>query len=401
MSPALSSPARLIAIVLWLAGLAALPCAALEGAEPAPVFQRTQLDAKFRSEGVAVGDFNKDGKLDIAAGFVWYEAPNWKLHQITNTAPEYDPKGYSNAFCCWADDLNHDGWTDLIVVDFPGTPTWWFENPQGADKPWEKHTLTPVTNNESPTYLDLNGDGKRELICGVAPNSAASDGPDRQMAYLTPDKDPKAPWIIHPISAKAPPGTQRYSHGLGVGDVNKDGRNDIVVGDGWWECPAEDKGQEWAFHAADLGKLGAQMYVFDFDGDGDNDVFSSSPHAFGMWWHEQVAPNEWKSHEIDKTFSQIHGVCFADINGDKLPDLVCGKRWWAHAAGDPGVNDPAVFFWFELKRENGKPNWIPHQFDHNSGPGTQFELNDVNGDGLLDVIASNKKGVHLFTQKRE
>ena len=42
-----------------------------------------------------------------------------------------------------------------------------------------------------------------------------------------------------------------------------------------------------------------------------------------------------------------------------------------------------------------------HQFDHNSGPGTQFEVSDVDGDGHVDVITSNKKGVHLFLQRRE
>ena len=67
----------------------------------------------------------------------------------------------------------------------------------------------------------------------------------------------------------------------------------------------------------------------------------------------------------------------------------------------PSVNEPAVFYWWELKRESGRPVFVPHEFDHNSGVGTQFELADVNGDQLLDVVSSNKKGVHLFTQVRE
>ena len=46
-------------------------------------FKKTQIDPRFRAEGVAVGDFNHDGKQDIAAGFVWYEAPNWTMHPIT------------------------------------------------------------------------------------------------------------------------------------------------------------------------------------------------------------------------------------------------------------------------------------------------------------------------------
>jgi hypothetical protein len=388
--------------VLSLGLLLPLFAGALAVAEsPKVTFKRTQLDPKFRSEGVAVADFNKDGKMDIAAGFVWYEAPDWKMHQITEKAPEYDPKGYSNAFCCFAEDVNGDGWSDLLVVDFPGTPTWWFENPKEPGKLWTKRTVTPVTNNESPQYLDIDGDGKRELLLGFAPDTKNSDGPDRQIGYAKPTKDPNEPWTLHAVSAKGVEGAKKYDHGIGIGDINGDGRNDILVATGWWESPASAGETPWKFHAANWGGKAAQMYAYDFDGDGDNDVITSSPHAFGLWWHEQVGPNQWKQHEIDHSFSQIHGVILADMNGDKLPDIVCGKRWWAHAAGDPGVNDPAVFYWFELKRENGRPVWTPHQFDHNSGPGTQFEVADVNGDGLLDIISSNKKGVHYFEQVRE
>jgi hypothetical protein len=322
------------------------------------------------------------------------------MHTIIEKTPEYQPKGYSNSFCTWADDLNGDGWTDILVVDFPGTPTWWFENPKEPGKVWTRRTVTPVTNNESPTYLDLDGDGQRELICAFADGNP--DGPDRWMGYVTRTSDPNAPWTRHKVSSKGAPGTMKYAHGLGIGDVNSDGRNDILCAEGWWEAPADQsKEGEWEFHKAPWGGKAAQMYAYDFDGDGDSDVITSSPHAYGIWWHEQVGKNEWKQHEIDMTFSQVHGVCMADINGDKLPDLICGKRWWAHAAGDPGVNEPAVFFWYELRRENGRPIWVPHQFDHNSGPGTQFEVNDVDGDGLLDVVASNKKGVHYFRQVRD
>jgi len=142
--------------------------------------------------------------------------------------------------------------------------------------------------------------------------------------------------------------------------------------------------------------------VFDFDGDGDNDVLSSAAHKVGIWWHEQLADSKWQTHEIENGFTQTHALCLADINGDGLPDFVTGKRWWAHGPkGDINPGDPAVLFWYELKREAGKPTWIPHEIDHDSGVGTQFEVADVNGDKLLDVVISNKKGVFYFEQVRK
>jgi hypothetical protein len=208
-------------------------------------------------------------------------------------------------------------------------------------------------------------------------------------------------WTLTPVSAESGPNTQRYAHGLGIGDINGDQRKDIVVPQGWWEAPEDKSAGEWKFHAAPLGQACADMIVYDFDGDGDADVLSSSAHAFGVWYHEQTAPGEWATHELDKDVSQTHSICLGDINGDGLPDFVTGKRWWAHAAGDPGVNDPAIISWYELRREDGKAKWTRHQFDHDSGHGTQFELADMNGDGQLDVVSANKKGVFYFEQVRK
>jgi hypothetical protein len=363
-------------------------------------FKKTRIDPIFRSEGACVADFNKDGKLDICAGFVWYEAPDWKMHNLTEKAPEYDPKGYSNAFCCFAEDVNNDGWSDVLVVDFPGTPTWWFENPKEAGKLWPKHTVTPVTNNESPLYLDVDGDGKKDLVCAVNPDKKNADGPEKYLAYVKLPTDPNAEGAIQQVSEKGIPTGNKYTHGLGVGDINKDGRLDVLNPDGWWEAPAEKSESPWKLHRVPFGQ-GAHFQIYDYDGDGDNDVITTSPHAFGIWWHEQLPDGTFAKHEIDKSFSQTHATVLADLNGDGLPDLITGKRWWAHAKGDPGGDDPAVFFWFELQRENGRPRWIPHQFDHDSGVGTQFEVIDVNGDKLLDIVASSKKGVHYFEQVRE
>ncbi len=369
-------------------------------------FKTKQIDYVFRSEGGCVGDFNHDGKLDIAAGSVFYSAPKFeKMNLIRNSAEYHDIYHYSDTFMNFADDLNGDGWTDLIVVGFPSKDTSWFENPKGEKGPWKRHLIVSVSNNESPQYLDVDGDGRKELLMATSPSERDFDGPERRLVLLRPEQDPTQPWKISPISAPGAPATNRFSHGLGAGDVNGDGRNDIVCTEGWWESPspsmASDTSAEWKFHSAKLGPNCAHMQVFDFDGDGDADIASSSAHETGVWWYEQT-PEGFKQHTIDSSFAETHALVLADINGDGLPDLVTGRRWWSHAPADrSGWNEPRQLVWYELQREGGQAKWIPHKINDESGVGTQFEVADVNGDGLLDIVTSNKRGVFYMEQVRE
>jgi hypothetical protein len=288
--------------------------------------------------------------------------------------------------------VNADGLVDVIIVDFPGQPTWWFENPGDTESVWPKHEITHVTNNESPQFVDVNGDGERELIC-------AWDG--GFFGFVTPQSHPEALWTLNPVSLPGSPGTEMFSHGCGAGDINGDGRTDLVVTEGWWEQPDVDLSSTWLFHPAPLGPACSHMQVFDYDADGDADVLTGSAHDFGIWWYEQQPDEQWVQHEILNTFSETHAVCSADVNGDGLPDFVTGKRWWSHGGHGPGGGEAPVLYWFEFSREGGEPTWTPHQIDDDSGIGTQFEVADVNADGLLDIITSNKRGTFLFEQVRE
>lgn len=387
-----------IALALSLTFSLALSASA---AEPF-TFKKTKLDEKFRGEGVAVGDFNHDGNLDLATGEGYYAAPDWKFQPIREQAREFDPLKYSECFQAWARDFNNDGWDDLLVVEFPGRPTVWLENPKGVERPWTRRVAVEVTNNESPEFIDVDGDGFSDLLLGTSADPKNSDGPEKYMAIARPDADPKKPWKLQTVSEKNVDMARKFYHGIGAGDLNGDGLLDIVTPNGWWQQPRlGDRRPTWAFTPAKLGEPCAQMHVFDFDGDGDADVLSSAAHKLGMWWHEQTKEG-WQTHEISKDFSQTHALVHVDLNGDNLPDFVTGKRYWAHGPnGDVNPGDPAVLYWFELSRKDGKPVWTPHKIDDDSGVGTQFQVTDVTGDGKLDIAIANKKGVFLFEQVRE
>ncbi|MBN1491612.1 MAG: VCBS repeat-containing protein [Phycisphaerae bacterium] len=343
-------------------------------------FRKHTIDAAFRSEGVAVADFNGDGRLDIAAGNVFYTGPDWKPVPMLGEAKAFNRYGYSDAFLCYADDVNRDGAMDLIAVGFPGKQTYWLANPGAAGGIWRKHLAVERTGNESPAYADIDGDGRRELIFMDEGRCLAAQ----------PTDDPTQPWRTRAISNAGDPAP---GHGLGIADVNGDGRVDVLIPDGWWQGQSE---MPWPFHAATFFG-GAQLCVADLDGDGDNDVLGSSAHGYGIAWSEQTSDG-WKQHEIDDTISQTHAIALVDFNGDGLLDFVTGKRFWAHNGHDVGSFQPAFLCWYEQQRQDGQLSWVQRIIDTDSGVGLHFEIVDLNGDGLLDIVTSNKKGVYYFEQ---
>ena len=368
-------------------------------------FEHKQLSTEFFCEGATFGDVSGDGQMDLISGPYWFEGPVFEKKQAFYEPSPYSIETYSDCFFYFVEDFNADGRIDIFRIGFPGEEASWYENPGSASSDaWERHIVFQGVDNESPTFVDITGDGKREMLF-------IHEG---AYGYAEPDWDmPEEPWTFIPISEDR--GLQKYTHGLGYGDVNGDGRLDLLEAKGWYEQPEVLEGDStWTYHPFDFAVGGAQMYAYDFDGDGDNDVVTADQaHAWGLLWHENLMEKgevAFKTHVImgehpeendyGIAFSQLHAMDLVDMDGDGVKDIITGKRFWAHMGHDPGGHMDPVLYWFKTVRlENGGVIFKPYHIGSQTGVGTQLVVKDYNSDQLPDIAIGNKKGIALYTHK--
>ncbi len=396
-------------VTISVAGLAA----AQEASGAGPGWERVILSRTFHCEGAAIGDVDGDGHGDAVAGPFVYLGPDFARRLELHEPVASDPLRYSDSFFQWVHDVDGDGRADVVEVGFPGRELRWYQNPGGdltAAGHWPRHVVFHGVDNESPDYVDLLGDGLRRLVCNHG----------GRLGWVEPTgADPREPWRFVPLSPDL--GFPTFQHGLGVGDIDGDGRLDVLERGGWWRQPPQlEPGEPWERHAVDFAagrRGGAQMLVTDVDGDGLADVVTSlDAHGWGLSWFRQRRAQGAISFEerrvLDErdpaapsafTFSQIHALALADVDGDGVSDVVTGKRHWAHGpSGDPEPNAPALVAWLRVERgagEGGEARLVPQVLDGDSGVGTQLAVGDVDGDGRVDVLVANKKGAHLFLQR--
>ena len=353
-----------------------------------PQFRTQVVNPAAEYPACAVFDVNKDGYADIVSGGFWYAGPKWEKHFLRDVEVirgRFDD--YSNLPL----DVNADGWLDIVSVNYRSQSLFWVEHPgekikSAPDTPWTKHVIDTPGPMETGRLHDIDGDGQLDILPNgigfacwyeLAP-SAAGDGRSSSR------------FIKHDLPKEV------SGHGIGFGDINGDGRGDIVGPRGWLEAPEDRRGGRWRWHAAwELPRdASVPILVVDVDGDNDGDLIYGRGHRYGLYWLEQTkdaaGQRAWQRHAIDTSWAQAHSLLWEDLNGDQQPELIAGKRYMGHEGKDPGEWDVlcGYSYQFDRRRRTWRRNEL--QTGNRVGFGLDPTAADLDGDGDLDLVAADR-----------
>lgn len=363
----------------------------------AVLFVPHDLNPTAEFPACAVLDVNRDGKLDIASGGFWYEAPHWKRHflrEVEIIRGRYDD--YSNLEL----DVDGDGWTDLVSVNYRSRSLYWLKNPgpalqENPDTPWTKHVIDVPGPMETGRLHDIDGDGQLDIL----PNGVTFAAWYELVRERADDGTLRPRWLRHDLPREV------AGHGVGFGDINGDGRGDMVGPHGWLEAPQDRRGGRWIWHPEwELSPdASVPILVQDVDGDGASDLIFGRGHRYGLYWLQQGrdarGERTWTLHAIDTSWAQAHSIFLADLTGDGRPELVAGKRYMGHEGRDPGEYDLWCAYYYQWQSATRTWRRYPIYEGHRAGFGLDPKVADLDGDGDLDLVVADRCSLCLFENR--
>ncbi len=350
-----------------------------------PLHFRMQRVSLETYESVGAFDVNGDDRPDLVSGGFWYEGPAFIQKHVVGEVKRYGE--YYDDFSTIPLDVNGDGRLDFVTGGWWGSALHWRENPGKPDAEWPDHVIAPTGNVETTRAWDVDGDGLPELV----PNNP---GFPFKFYRLNRDAAGKALGAFTEYKIF----DQKQGHGLGFGDLNGDGRGDFILADGWLEAPKQPLTEKWTWHPDfKLGSASVPILVQDVNGDGRADLIVGQAHDYGLDWYEQTAAKTWKKHAIDPHQSQFHEMAWVDLDGDKKPELLTGKRYRAHNDHDPGSHDDYGIYYYQWTGETFVKQIISYgPMGVGKGTGIHFAVTDLNADGHPDLAVSGKDGLCVF-----